>query len=173
MWFNTELQLIQPAAGYKVGADISQEQWVLLKFRSAYLSAVAPSPSAGLYDFLGSMAEFPVMGRYWIVANHTGAPDSSFVIGRHADPANKVWRYNPSNQNLILGTVETWTGTASNGNQETTNITIDLVLHSALLTKRGFVVNGGGIGGHGTGFVNVASWTNRPFEARSLFWVAI
>ena len=173
MWFNRKLQLIQARAGNMPGVDLTSERWVLLKFVSAYLGAVMTPPGSTHYEFMGTMAEFPVMGRYFIDANDTGMPNTSYVLGNHAPSSNKVWRYNPNTLELYFGTVETWTGTASNGNQNTTQIAEDVVLYNVMLTKRGFELNGGGSNGLGGGFVERESWTRLPFEKRSLFWTSL
>lgn len=170
MWFNRRLQLLQAKAGNAPGWDLTSEKWVLIKFVSGYLSALMPSPYQNTWE---NIAEFPVMGRYFIESNDTGAPNTSYVLGRHAPAASKVWKYNPNTLELYFGTVETWTGTAENGNQNTTKIVDDVVLYNVILTKKGFERNGSASGNLGGGFVQVASWTNLPFEKRSLFWTSI
>ncbi len=170
MWFNRRLQLLQARAGNAPGWHLASEKWVSIKFVAAYLSAVTPSSYQNYWE---NMAEFPVMGRYFIESNDTGAPNSSYVLGRHAAKENKVWRYNPNTLELYFGTLETWTGTQENGNQNTTKIVDDVVLWNVILTKKGFERSNSASGDHSGGFVQIESWTKQPFEKRSLFWTSI
>lgn len=170
MFFKKEIQLIQPKAGYKLGVDSSTERWVVVKFQSTYLGATT---GFGFYGFLETMKEYPVMGRYSITTNYTGVPNTSLVIGLHANAKYKIWRYNINTLTLTLGTMWTLTGTAETQNQNTYRIDDDLDLYNVVFTKEGFVPNAGGNGGNHDGFVNRDSGSGIPFRRGSLYWVSL
>ncbi|HQU85605.1 MAG TPA: hypothetical protein PKY59_20895 [Pyrinomonadaceae bacterium] len=173
MNFKTTLQLIQGRAGYLPGSKdwLVNEKWVVIKFQSAYIGPNGSSPYDGLYDFLGNMSEMPLMGRYSIITTDQGK-HSSYVIGNHAAPENKVWQFNPKLNIIQLSTLSLMTGTPETGNQMTTRLDRDVELHHAYLTSKGFTVGGGGWYGYGQGIVFKKSWSNLPFEDRPFYWTS-
>ncbi len=178
MWLRTLLQIYQGTPGLQPGQKgwrTEDERWVAVKFNVIFIGPNNAPPGAAFYEFLGTMADNPVMGRYTITGTDRDDPrtnqvNQSYVIGNFAAPETKVWQYNPSTLTLQFGTLETWTGTPDSNNQNTQNITNDLELGGVFLGANGFRVRNGGFG---NGFANKASFTHLPFERRTVWWTEI
>lgn len=169
MWGSCKLQLIQPAAGRRPGADMRTEKWILVRFVHSYTASLAQVRSK--WELYGVLADYPLQGRYFIESNNiTPGDSSSFTIGG-LGTQNKIWRYHPQDLTLHFSTISTYTGKgAMSIDPNPVEVTDDLELYDVMFTGRGFEPNNGA--DYSNGFVDVPSWI-RPFEKRSIFWTSV
>lgn len=171
MWLNKKLRLIHTEGGHAPGS--MDDKWVAVQLKAGYSAKTFPPAegqmvSVNFYKFIASTPNDPI-GIYRIVANDTGKPDDSYIIGNYAPPELKIWRYERATQRLFFGTMATFTGTQQTQNQNTIETNFDLVLEDATPTTNGFAFNGGG---YGKGKVLTKSWTEKPFKTKgeTIYW---
>jgi hypothetical protein len=165
MFSTCKVQLIQPRAGLKPGADFSTEKWLICKLHLGGMIEKLPNQA----EIFNSLTEYPVSGKYFIDSNNmTPGDNNGYYIGSTAPPEVKFWRYNPASLTLFFVTMETWTGGGAMSNEPNpTVISDDLVLYNARFTANGIktLFNAD----YQTGFVNVKS-PIQPFEKRVIYW---
>lgn len=166
-----ELQLLQPEAGYKPGAKYLTEKWLLVKFvHGGFIESVVGQIGRGhSFDWMTTLAEFPVQGKYFIVSNNmTPGNNAGYTIGDSSHHSYKCWRYNPGSLTLFFCTIENMGGGGLKFGETEAKLKDDLVLYNVRLTRKGFEPLQGNAT-DSTGRVLIKSWI-KPFEERPVYW---